>query len=557
LLPFAYALSYLAGNRETNFCSRQRIYLLLAVFVLGFGLILGAVWAYEDLTFGGFWSWDPVENASLIPWILLLAALHLNLLIKKGKTLMPTLLFFSYMPFVLVLYAAFLTRSGVLSNTSAHSFSGASPSYLFGYLSLTFFIIPLAIQMARRKKQTDVVSQTSFLSKDFFIFAGSIVLILSAFHILFATSLPVINHFFGTQLSVPNDSTAFFNEWQMVFASFLCFMTALAALLKYTKTNLKVFAKSGIWSFALALSVTLLLFFLLNLKGAYTIFLFTVLFSIFASLDQMFRLKYHQKNISASISHIGLAVFLLGVILSFGCQSELHISEDISKPVNNGITMVKGLIYDLTENYSVSYSQRGVKEDRYYYRIDFLNKKENKYYLSFAAFPSLRLHDAMGHVYIPHTRHFLTKDVFTYLTHAEITSDSYQYVTGDTISHSDTITLKTGILYFNSDSTESTIKMFYQRSGGFSWDTIISTADSNAIHEFIMPGAAYKAILYPPYHSQTIISLMPEKMDFIVLKIKIFPLVNMVWGGLLLMLAGMLLSVFRRKIKKKMNDTCG
>jgi cytochrome c-type biogenesis protein CcmF len=86
--------------------------------------MMGAAWAYESLNFGGYWAWDPVENASLVPWLVLVAGIHTLLIYRHtGNALRTTYLFFT-LCFLLVLYSTYLTRSGDLQDTSVHAFTG-------------------------------------------------------------------------------------------------------------------------------------------------------------------------------------------------------------------------------------------------------------------------------------------------------------------------------------------------------------------------------------------------------------------------------------------------
>src|SRR5690606_34465678 len=96
---------------------------LFAVMILGAGIIMGSFWAYEALNFGGFWAWDPVENVSIIPWFTLIAAVHVILAFRHSGHGYFTATLLSLISFVLVIYASYITRSGVLVETSVHSFT--------------------------------------------------------------------------------------------------------------------------------------------------------------------------------------------------------------------------------------------------------------------------------------------------------------------------------------------------------------------------------------------------------------------------------------------------
>lgn len=110
---------------------------LVSVMILGTGIIMGGFWAYESLSFGGYWAWDPVENASLVPWLLLIVTLHLMLIYKSTGTSIILTYILSIASFLLVLYATFLTRSGILGDTSVHSFTDLG---LSGQLMIFMFV---------------------------------------------------------------------------------------------------------------------------------------------------------------------------------------------------------------------------------------------------------------------------------------------------------------------------------------------------------------------------------------------------------------------------------
>ncbi|MEJ2543480.1 MAG: cytochrome c biogenesis protein CcsA, partial [Calditrichaceae bacterium] len=119
--PFVLAISSLLKKDFDGWVKHALPWTVFTSLTLGAGIILGAFWAYETLGWGGYWGWDPVENSSLIPWLTVLALLH-GLLVQNMKgSLKKTNYFLSTITFILVIYATFLTRSGVLSDFSVHS----------------------------------------------------------------------------------------------------------------------------------------------------------------------------------------------------------------------------------------------------------------------------------------------------------------------------------------------------------------------------------------------------------------------------------------------------
>ena len=114
---------------------------------------MGGAWAYEALSFGGFWAWDPVENSSLVPWLVLVAGAHLMLINKKKPTALFSTVYLILLSFLLVLYSTFLTKSGVLGDTSVHSFvdSGILPQLLTYLLSFVLLAHTLLHSSASRR----------------------------------------------------------------------------------------------------------------------------------------------------------------------------------------------------------------------------------------------------------------------------------------------------------------------------------------------------------------------------------------------------------------------
>ena len=120
--PFALALGALLRRRYQDWVTSSLPWVVGGSMVLGLGISLGGFWAYETLGWGGWWGWDPVENASLIPWLISVALIHTMITQRRTKGLMMTNFILAILAFVLVLYSTFLTRSGVLGEASVHSF---------------------------------------------------------------------------------------------------------------------------------------------------------------------------------------------------------------------------------------------------------------------------------------------------------------------------------------------------------------------------------------------------------------------------------------------------
>ena len=236
LAPFAYAIAGLWRNQRTEWMQPALPWTFFGVMVLGTGILMGGAWAYEALSFGGFWAWDPVENASLVPWITLVGAGHLMLVNKRKATSLFSAFALTLITFILILYSTFLTRSGVLGDTSVHSFTGdgmlpalvrfllifigisaamlhpdRKQRWVYVVLSFALLVVGLALGIeveaillfglltavhlfsAYRKGFSSSDPEEALWSREFWLFIASLVLLLSAAQITFSTSIPVTN----------------------------------------------------------------------------------------------------------------------------------------------------------------------------------------------------------------------------------------------------------------------------------------------------------------------------------------------------------------------------
>ncbi|MFZ6052201.1 cytochrome c biogenesis protein CcsA [Halocola ammonii] len=241
LVPFAYAIAGLWRNDFRGWIAPAIPWAFFSVMILGTGILMGGAWAYEALSFGGFWAWDPVENASLVPWLTLVGAAHLLVINKRKPTSLFTTFLLVFVTFVLILYSTFLTRSGVLGDTSVHSFvdSGILPQLLvyllffvalsvgilirkkkertlYAVISTVLFVLAVVLHItadvsilyfvnafllvsfiwvirAYRKYFPPAAEEENLWSREFWVFLGSLVLFIASLQIIGMTSFPVIN----------------------------------------------------------------------------------------------------------------------------------------------------------------------------------------------------------------------------------------------------------------------------------------------------------------------------------------------------------------------------
>jgi cytochrome c-type biogenesis protein CcmF len=227
---------------------------LFSAAVLGVGIMMGAMWAYESLTFGGYWAWDPVENASLVPWLILISGIHTLLIYKHtGYSLRATNLFF-ILSFGFILYSTFLTRTGVLGDTSVHAFTGEGSNMLIHLLLfMAIFLVPAFILFFNRYREIPALQkEENSSSREFWMFIGSLVFFLSALVIIGRTSVPVINKIFGTKNAPSQNEEFWYNQIHVFVAIIIALLTAAAQYLKYKETPSKYFWKKILIPTALA-----------------------------------------------------------------------------------------------------------------------------------------------------------------------------------------------------------------------------------------------------------------------------------------------------------------
>ncbi|MFW5777636.1 MAG: cytochrome c biogenesis protein CcsA [Bacteroidota bacterium] len=573
LVPFAYAIAGLWKKQFLNWIPSALPWLHLALLFLGAGILLGGVWAYESLTFGGFWAWDPIENASLVPWLIMVAALHLLLVAKrKQENIFPAFLF-TFLSFVFVIYSTYLTRSGVLSETSVHSFgSDGMGGHILVYL-FTFLIISLVL-LFRRYTNLPSRENDQPMSRQFWLFIASMVLVLSAFQIIFTTSIPVINSVAGSELSPPVNVIEHYNTWQMPFAIAVALLMGFSHFLKWGKPNVKKSSRRLSLSLILALVFTVFIKWAGTYDLAQTLFLFAGLFAFFSSLDMLFRFRNILVNTPTIVSHLGIALFFIAILLTFSQQqtiskntSGFFLGEDF--PENENLLLIKDSILPMGD-YFVTYKGNFRQGEDLFYNIDFLKKnKEDEYYKVFTSQPSIKLNETMGNVYNPHAKIYLDKDIFTYITFADIENaglprepsllNTLEMTRGDTLIMDNRKMVLSNLEADNENMEHGEMKVSalidvitpdgktYSAKPEFILEDMTVHFHDDTIEELEYL-FRFKEVSDKPY---TIVAEVYEYFpEFIIVKTVIFPYINLLWLSCLVMIIGFYLA-FRRRWKRR------
>ncbi|HEY0297580.1 MAG TPA: cytochrome c biogenesis protein CcsA [Arachidicoccus sp.] len=433
IVPFAYAFAGLT-NKDNSWTTHSIAWAAFSGGVLGMGIMMGAAWAYESLNFGGYWAWDPVENASLVPWLVMIAGLHTNIVYKNSKYSLKITYIFYILAFSLVLYSTYLTRSGVLGDTSVHSFTGADMDVQLISFILIFFIPAIVLFTLRRKEMPSIQKEENLYSREFWMFIGSLVLFLGGIIIIGKTSIPVFNKVFGTKIAEPEDVLFSYNQIQVFIAIVIGLLTAIGQYLKYKDTT-KTYLYQKLLTPTFISLVVAGVFFVgvqinyrehgLGFLIAIYIGVFAAIYAIIANIGYIFLvLRAKIKAAGASVAHIGFGLVLLGILMSSSKKTilshnttgiDLFEKSKTEDPAEN-ITLFKKIPIDMGK-YMVTYVTDTVnRRDKHrVFVIHFEDKQTKK---AFELYPYLLKNNrqAEGFGATPNSMHFWNKDIYAYVS---------------------------------------------------------------------------------------------------------------------------------------------
>ncbi len=347
IVPFTFAVSALIKNKYDQWIKLALPWTIAASVILGLGLMIGGYWAYGVLGWGGFWGWDPVENASLIPWLISVALIHTMLVQKQTQIsnklgrLAKTNLVLAALMFILVIYSTFLTRSGILSKASVHSFEDPGAAvYIFLILFiLTFTIIGLGGVYYRRKSLTGFNNnKEKFLSRENGLLYGSLFLVASALVVFVGTSAPILGE---------SVETSFYNKMNLPLVIIMGLLISLSLFLRWRETDGNNFVQSLIPSLLISILLSVAVFILLGINDfLLIIFLFSIIFTIVVNIQMLIRVFRNGIYFwGGHLAHIGFALFLFGVLASSTLSKTQQIDLPLgikTKVLNFNLTFVGG-----------------------------------------------------------------------------------------------------------------------------------------------------------------------------------------------------------------------
>ncbi|MEJ7769249.1 MAG: cytochrome c biogenesis protein CcsA [Chitinophagaceae bacterium] len=588
LVPFAYAIAGLWKKNYGGWTKAALPWALFSTCILGTGIMMGAAWAYESLTFGGYWAWDPVENASLVPWLIMVAGLHTLVIYNAtGHSLRATYLFF-ILSFILILYSTYLTRSGDLQDTSVHAFTSAGMNWQLRIFVMLFLIPAIVLFIRRFKHIPFIAKEESSYSREFWMFIGSLVFFLSALFIIIATSLPVINKVFNTSFAIGDDAEFAYNRIEIFVAIVIGMLTAFTQYLKYRDTAKKYFLKKIALPTAIAAVLSLLISFFGGIHydkygagflAAIHLALFAAMYSVVSNAIYIWSgLNGKLKAAGASVAHLGFGLMLVGILISSSKKEvvsynttgiNLKFDPQSKEKTLENITLIKNVQTDMGK-YHATYlnsDSTNASGSVMFFKIN-LKKKDKPE--EFNLYPNLirNTKGQEGFSNNPDSKHYWNRDIFSYISYADNmdkeadttqfssypvdindtifysngfmvlnkvvpnpSNDKYNFTPGDTALMADvTVVTKEGLRY-------PARPLFYVK-------------DNQAKFEVDTVYAQNLAIGFSRVLNDKKIELQVKEssklIPYVALKVYEFPFINVLWLGTFLMIIGFIMSIVRR-----------
>ncbi len=307
-IPLSYSVgALLQAPASKDWLEPARKWSLIAWGFLGAGIFIGGYWAYKVLGWGGYWGWDPVENSSLVPWLIATVFIHVLKVARVREGVLSMTHLAAIFAFSLVLYGTFLTRSGLLGDFSVHSFSDTSIGLSIAIVNSLVLIGALLILTIRANKLPQGDMYEGFRSREFLMLLGMLLIVFIASIIFLGMSMPLFTQLLDCPASV---STAFYLRTTMPLAIFLMLTMAMSCLRFYgeDKPLPKNYFPFGALILGLAIPLAI------GIRELFPILLSGV--SLMGAATSFLAWKQHALSLGGLIAHIGVGISFLAMVLA-------------------------------------------------------------------------------------------------------------------------------------------------------------------------------------------------------------------------------------------------
>ncbi len=595
-VPFAFVLAALRFRDYKGWVAPALPWTLFAVLVLGAGILMGGRWAYESLSFGGFWAWDPVENASLVPWLVLVGGAHLMVSFKAtGRALRSAFLLIG-LGYWFVLLSTYLTRSGVLGDTSVHSFVDAGLNrhlVLFLLAALAWWVWPLVRAWARIPAKA---TEEATGSREFWMFLGSLVLLFAALQIITVTSIPAINALAAwingwsglglpADIPTPADPEAYYNAIQLWVAVGVGCLMAVGQLLRYRRTDAASFRRDALLSAGAALVLTVLFGRLSGLPltvaagvgtapNPHWLLLFAGWFALTGNAWYAATALRGRVPLSGgSLAHAGFGILLVGILISGARQqviSENTLGIDYGEGFDARFKRENILLYEGMPqpmgDYLVTYLSDSAAGDAVYYHVRYERLDERGEVAETFVLEPYLLRDKKTRQLSPNpaTRHYLGRDVFTHVSAVpnEERRREGPKVTRTTVHTGDSVFFSAGLVRVLGAASLPPLGDTLRAGLRLAVDVRATGQTAEVVPQLQVTGGR---VLGPPLPVPGVplqvafTNLKPEDgsfeltlieprsaSDWIILKAIVFPHIRLVWFGSIVLFLGLAIAIRRR-----------
>lgn len=309
-VPFAYAVNGLITGCHQQWMAPAKFWTLLALSSLGAGIFIGGFWAYKVLGWGGYWSWDPVENSSLVPWLAAGATAHLMAIAKVRAGAIRLAYVGVISSFLLVLYGTFLTRSGIVSDFSTHSFTDEGIGGFLGIVVLTALTVSFMLYIIKLPTMPTGELYYKVASREFILALTALLLVFFCVLVFAGMSTPLVTMAFGSPKSV---SSAFYNNAALPLAVVMGAALIIAPLVKWRGVTSG--QPKNYWWLGLPAAMGLLLGSWITMFEQPLIAL-AICMAIAAVAAQLYSAWRQGTSKGVACSHLGVAVILIGIMAS-------------------------------------------------------------------------------------------------------------------------------------------------------------------------------------------------------------------------------------------------
>ncbi len=370
-IPFAYTLSFLILKKDDEYLKeRIRKWSLFSWLLLSIGIFTGGKWAYVELGWGGYWGWDPVENASFLPWLTATAFLHTQILEKRENIFKRWNIFLIFLTFSLVILGTYITRSGIISSVHAFSESKISPPFIIFLILVSIFFFYLFIRRYKSLKSDKKIE--GIITKEGTFYLLSMILIIIAIIIFIGTFYPILSEIIiGEKISL---GIEFFNTATPPFFIITLFLIAICPHLGKKEFILKDFFKKTYLVIILT-GISFLTLFFLGVKKFYPLVTYVIsLFFIYSLIVNFLKDLIYKKNIwkySSHLIHLGIIITGIGISASnsYKIKEEISLKEEEEIKIGDFLLHYKGIDFISNPHYEAISSKIYVKENGKYLGI--------------------------------------------------------------------------------------------------------------------------------------------------------------------------------------------